>query len=156
LVTPLSFQPARQICYSAPNICSSLPEPCGMSCRASCDEANSPACKGKSLRCLRKCRFSYIDTSPALSARRHLTAALRYSEGLPQRPFPVASRLSLIRHTAFRHLQSRPIAIGRLLRAPRSKFDLDQKFWCRGLWGLRFNEQIFGADEQNSGRGQSD
>ena len=37
---------------------------------------NSPACKGKSLRCLRKCRFAYIDTSPALAARRHLTAAL--------------------------------------------------------------------------------
>src|SRR5262245_21904841 len=40
---------------------------------------NSPACKGKSLRCLRKCRFAYIDTSPALSARRHPTAALRPS-----------------------------------------------------------------------------
>jgi hypothetical protein len=40
---------------------------------------NSPACKGKSLRCLRKYRFSYIDTSPALFAPRHLTAALRYS-----------------------------------------------------------------------------
>jgi hypothetical protein len=36
----------------------------------------SPTCKGKSLRCLRKCRFPYIDTSPALSVRRHLTAAL--------------------------------------------------------------------------------
>src|SRR5215471_15047310 len=45
-----------------------------------------PACKGKSLRCLRKCRFSYIDTSPALSARRHLTAALRYSAYPPHRP----------------------------------------------------------------------
>jgi hypothetical protein len=31
------------------------------------------------------------------------------------------------------------------------RFDLDQKFWCLG-----FNEQIFGADEQNPGRGQSD
>src|SRR5262249_43145459 len=47
---------------------------------------NSPACKGKSLRCLRKCRFSYIDTSPALSARRHLRAALRYSACPPHRP----------------------------------------------------------------------
>jgi hypothetical protein len=37
---------------------------------------NSPPCKGKRLRCLRKCRFPYIDTSPALSVRRHLTAAL--------------------------------------------------------------------------------
>src|SRR5215831_8954001 len=27
-------------------------------------------------------------------------------------------------------------------------FDLDQKFLCRGLWGLGFNEQSFGADEQ--------
>jgi hypothetical protein len=44
--------------------------------RHGCSAArNSPACKGKSLRCLRKCRFAYIDTSPALSARRHLTAA---------------------------------------------------------------------------------
>src|SRR5262245_47788632 len=38
---------------------------------------NSSACKGKSLRCLRKSRFAYIDTSPALPARRPLTAALR-------------------------------------------------------------------------------
>src|SRR5262249_23922019 len=47
---------------------------------------NLPACKGKSLRCLRKCRFSYIGTSPAPSARRHLTAALRYSACPPHRP----------------------------------------------------------------------
>jgi hypothetical protein len=37
---------------------------------------------------------------------------------------------------------------------PFQSFDLDQKFWCRDLFG--FNEQIFGADEQNLGRGQSD
>ena len=36
------------------------------------------------------------------------------------------------------------------------KFDLSQRFWCRGLWGLGFNEQSFGADEQVPGRGQSD
>ena len=48
--------------------------------RHGCSAArNLPACKGKSLRCLRKCRFAYIDTSPALPARRHLTAALRPS-----------------------------------------------------------------------------
>jgi hypothetical protein len=52
---------------------------------------DSPACKGKSLRCLRKRRFPYIDTSPALSARRDVTAALRYSARPPQRP----SRLHL-------------------------------------------------------------
>ena len=56
---------------------------------------NSPACKGKSLQCLRKCRFSYIDTSPALSARRHLTAALRYSARPPHR----TSCLHLARQT---------------------------------------------------------
>src|SRR5215471_19384154 len=36
---------------------------------------NFDACKGKSLRCLRECRFPSVHTSPALSARRHLTAA---------------------------------------------------------------------------------
>src|SRR5262249_47154993 len=28
-------------------------------------------------------------------------------------------------------------------------FDLSQRFWCRGLWGLGFNEQIFGAEKQD-------
>ena len=60
--------------------------------RHGCSAArNSPACKGKSLRCLRRCRFAYIDTSPALSARRYLTAAFRYSARPPHRP----SRLHL-------------------------------------------------------------
>src|SRR5215470_3328759 len=55
--------------------------------RHGCSAArNSSACKGKSLRCLRKCRFSYIDTSPALPARRHLTAALSYSACPPHPP----------------------------------------------------------------------
>ena len=55
--------------------------------RPGCSAArNSPACKDKNLRCLRKCRFAYIDTSPALSARRHLTAALLYSARPPHRP----------------------------------------------------------------------
>jgi len=69
---------------------------------------NSPACKGKSLRCLRKCRCSYIDTSPALSARRDLTAALRYSARPPQRPS--RSHLGCQTHQTyyFAHLQSRP------------------------------------------------
>src|SRR5262245_39548323 len=30
--------------------------------------------------------------------------------------------------------------------------NLCQRFWCRGLWGLGFNKQSFGADEQNPGR----
>src|SRR5262245_27303966 len=69
---------------------------------------NSPACKGKSLRCLRKCRSSYIDTSPALSVRRDLTAALRYSARLPQRPS--RSHLGCQTHQTyyFAHLQSCP------------------------------------------------
>ena len=35
-------------------------------------------------------------------------------------------------------------------------FDLSQRFWCRGLSGVGFNEQIFGVDEQVPERGQSD
>jgi hypothetical protein len=27
-------------------------------------------------------------------------------------------------------------------------FDLSQTFWCRGLWGVGFNEQIFGAENK--------
>jgi len=85
-------------------------------------ERNSAVCKGKSLRCLRKCRFSYIDTSLALSARRHLTAALRYSVRPPQRP----SRLHLGCQThqtyCFPTSSEPPTAVGRLLRTPGSKF----------------------------------
>ena len=69
---------------------------------------NSPACKGKSLRCLRKCRLSYIDTSPALSARRHLTAALRYSARPPQRPSRSHLGYQIHQTYYFAHLQSRP------------------------------------------------
>src|SRR6516165_3191155 len=95
---------------------------------------NSPACKGKSLRCLRKCRFSYIDTSPALSARRHLTAALRYSARLPQR----LSRLHLgcQTHQTYcfpGHLLSRPQPWVACCAHQVQSFDLSQTFWCRGL-----------------------
>jgi hypothetical protein len=74
---------------------------------------NSPACKGKSLRCLRKCRLSYIDTSPPLSARRHLTAALwgpsRLHLGCQTHPHQT--------WCAPRHLG----VVGRLFSAPNSK-----------------------------------
>jgi len=70
---------------------------------------NSPACKGKSLQCLRKCRFSYIDTSPALSARRHLTAALR--------PSCLHLAVKLIRHGALPDISERR----RLFSAPNSE-----------------------------------
>jgi hypothetical protein len=109
--------------------------------RHGCSAArNSPACKGKSLRCLRKCRFSYIDTSPALSARRHLTAALRYSACPPQGPS--RSHLGCQTHQTyyFAHLQNRPHHVSRLLRQQVRNFDLSQRFWCRGLWGVGFNE----------------
>src|SRR5262249_3223902 len=66
------------------------------------------------------------------------------------------SRTRLIRHTALRTSRSPP-------QPPQSpgghqvqNLDLSQRFRCRGLWGVGFNEQIFGADEQNRGRGQSD
>jgi hypothetical protein len=108
-------------------------------------DRNSPAGKGKSLRCLRKCRFPYIDTSRALSARRHLTAA-------PRRP----SRLRLgcqTHQTYCFQTSSEPPRLPSVACCAHhvQSFDLDQKFWCLG-----FNEQIFGADEQNPGRGQSD
>jgi hypothetical protein len=78
--------------------------------RHGCSAArNSPACKGKSLRCLRKCRFAYIDTSPALSARRHLTTALRPS----RLHLGCQSHQTMVRSRASR---SRP-----LFSAPNSK-----------------------------------
>jgi hypothetical protein len=43
--------------------------------------------------------------------------------------------------------QSRPHRVSRLLRAQVQSFDLSQTFWCRGPWGIGFNEQIFGTDE---------
>src|SRR6516165_6125431 len=122
--------------------------------RPGCSAArNSPACKGKSLRCLRKCRFSYIDTSPALPAKRHLTAALRYSA----RP----SRLHLgcqTHQTYCFRTSSEPPPLPWVAWCTHQvqNFDLSQRSWCRGLWSLGFNEQIFGAGEQVPGRGQSD
>src|SRR5262249_52918071 len=94
------------ICYSAPNICSS--NYCGIGGSHRVASANSPACKGKSLRCLRKCRSSYIDTSPALVALRPLTAALLYPARPPQRLS--RSHLGCQTHQTyfFAHLQSRP------------------------------------------------
>ena len=113
-------------------------------------ERNSAACKGKSLRCLRKLRFLYIDTSPALSARRHLTAALCYSA----RP----SRLHLgcqTRQTYCFQTSSGPPPLPSVPWCAHQvqNFDLSQRFWCRGLWGVGFNEQSFGADEQVRRRG---
>jgi hypothetical protein len=67
----------------------------------------SPTCKGKSLRCLRKCRFPYIDTSPALS--RHLTAALHLGCQTHQT------------WCAPRHFGAVPSLIDRLFSAPNSK-----------------------------------
>src|SRR5215471_4913202 len=117
---------------------------------------NSPACKGKSLRCLRKRRFSYIDTSPALSARRDVTAALRYSARLPQRP----SRLHLGCQTHqtyyFAHLQSRPRRGSPVARTRFKTLIYLKGFGVGACGGVGVNEQIFGADEQNLGRGQSD
>jgi hypothetical protein len=106
---------------------------------------SSPACKGNSLRCLRKCRFAYIDTSPALSARRHVTAALRYSARPPQRPS--RSHLGCQTHQTycFRTSSEPP-------RLPLVACCAHQVQRRRGLWGLGFNKQIFGVDEQVPGR----
>ena len=69
--------------------------------RPGCSAArNSPACKDKNLRCLRKCRFAYIDTSPALSARRHLTAACFIQRALHTGLLACIWAVKLIRHGA--------------------------------------------------------
>src|SRR5262249_32619440 len=71
--------------------------------------------------------------------------------------FSVASRLSnssdILLFDIFRTAPSPSVAC---CAHQVQSFDLSQTFWCRGLWGVGFNEQIFGADEQNLGRGQSD
>src|SRR5262249_24523535 len=130
------------ICYSAPNICSS--NYCGIGGSHRVASANSPACKGKSLRCLRKCRSSYIDTSPALSALRHLTAALRYSARPPQRP----SRS----HLGYQIHQTYCLPTSSEPPPPRSvaccahevqKFDLDQKVLVPGPVGPWFQQAKF-------------
>jgi len=126
--------------------------------RHGCSAArNSPACKGKSLRCLRKCRFSYIDTSPALSARRHSTTALRYSARPPQRPS--RSHLGCQTHQTycFAHLQSRPYH----RRSPGARTRFKTLIYLKGFGAgacgaIGPNEQIFGADEQVPNRGQCD
>ena len=111
----------------------------------------SAARKGRSPRCLHKCRFLYIDTSPALSARHHLTAALRYSARPPQRPS--RSYLGCQTHQTyyFRIFRAAPAPWVACCAHQVQNFDLSQRFWCRGLWGVGFNEQSFGADEPRTG-----
>ena len=46
--------------------------------------------------------------------------------------------------------------MGRLVRATGSKLLIYLNRLVPGLWGHGFNEQIFGVDEQVSGRGPSD
>jgi len=91
--------------------------------RPGCSAArNSPACKDKNLRCLRKCRFAYIDTSPALSARRHLTAACFIQRALHTGLLACIWAVKLIRHGALPDIsEPPPVPIGRLFSAPNSK-----------------------------------
>src|SRR5262249_41455389 len=65
-------------------------------------------CKGKTLRCLRKCRF--IDTSPALSARRDLPARFALFSFSAPSTAAFSSHLGCQTHQTyyFTHLQSRP------------------------------------------------
>src|SRR5262245_32160479 len=69
--------------------------------------------------------------------------------------FSVASRLSNSSDILFR-ASSEPPPPWVAFCANQVQIDLSQRFWCRGLWGVGFNKQSFGADEQNLGRGQSD
>src|SRR5262245_42795818 len=81
-------------CWFAPNICSSRPEPCGMTCRASCD--------GRKFACLQRQKPAMFAQMP-LSVYRHFTGAVctTSSDGLfalfsaaSTAAFSVASRLS--------------------------------------------------------------
>src|SRR5262249_56134409 len=85
-----------------------------------------------------------------LAARtRHLISVARMAA------FSVASRLSNSSDILLRASYSRPHRSWVACCAHQvQSFDLSQTFWCRGLFG--FNEQIFGAEKQVSGRGQSD
>ena len=65
--------------------------------------------------------------------------------------------VKIIRHTACRHLQSRP----HRRRSPVARTRFNTLIYLKGFGagacgGHGFNEQIFGADEQVPGRGQSD
>jgi hypothetical protein len=70
--------------------------------------------------------------------------------------FSVASRLSNSSDILLRASSEPPPPWVACCAHQVQNFDLSQRFWCRGLWGVGFNEQIFGADEQNLGRRQSD
>src|SRR6516165_8798347 len=86
-----------------------------------------------------------------LAARtRHLISAARMAA------FSVASRLSNSSDILL-GASSEPPPLPSVAYCAREvqNFDLSQTFWCRGLC-RGFNEQIFGADKQVVGRGQSD
>src|SRR6516162_10704977 len=86
-----------------------------------------------------------------LAARtRHLISVARVAA------FSVASRLSNSSDIILRASSEPPPPWVACCAHQVQNFNLSQRFWCRGLWGLGFNEQIFGADKQVPGRRQSD
>src|SRR5215467_3465774 len=100
-----------------------------------------------------KCSGLLLRSSFAILAARtrHLISVARMAA------FSVASRLSNSSDILLRAFsEPPPLPSVAWCTHQVQNFDLSQRFWCRALWGLGFNEQIFGADEQNPGRGQSD
>src|SRR5215813_10383042 len=97
---------------------------------------------------LTKCSGLLLRSSFAILAARtrHLISAAR----MPA--FSVASRPSNSSDIILRASSEPPPPWVACCAHQVQSFDLDQKFWCQG----GFNEQIFGADKQVAGCGQSD
>src|SRR5215469_14180373 len=119
-----------------------------MSCRASCDE--------RKFACLQRQKPAMFAQMP-LFVYRHFTGAVgtTSSDGrfalfsaASIAAFSVASRLSNSSDILLRASSEPPL--------PWVACSAHQVQRRRGLWGLGFNEQIFGADEQVPGRGLSD
>src|SRR5262249_39767786 len=99
--------------------------------------------------------FSYIDTSPALSARCHLTAA--YSVRPPQRPSCL--HLGCQTHQTYCLPTSSEPPPPRQSPVARTRFKTLiylKGFGAGASGGHGFNEQIFGAAEQSPRHGPSD
>src|SRR5262249_44177158 len=111
--------------------------------------------------CLQRQKPAMFAQTP-LFVYRHLTGAvctmgcdgrLAVFCAPPRGAFSVASRLSNSSDILLRASSEPPPPWVACCAHHVQSFDLDQKFWCRGLWGLDFNEQIFGPNEQVRGRG---
>src|SRR5262249_13852526 len=79
------------------------------------------------------CRYPFIGGSASSSLWPHVRVLLLCAKDL----FVAAIRQP---GRGFRTSQSPPPRQSRVSRTRVQNFDLSQRFWCRGLWGLGFNE----------------